>query len=863
MKKLLMAKECAFEAYIANLGLVGEEAHQYKLAKIVKEFIQNNDLADMRNVKFNEANLAPQIEALEDFTLEVEKREIVNTYINNIAFIADRLLNNKWKIIEKNVNLKLKVNNRELFLKIDLILQDATGAYFAVTVHSGKGSYTKKLLNYEYNLEWYLRSLFADELLSKYPGIRPAKLHLKECDDKNTLNSFLIIPQIDKAAIKKFDKELQDAINILVNKNSCKCPDYTKCNNCPARNICEFFKTNNSDLQKVTREKVLNKNMSLTKAQESLINSNKGNYRVLAGAGTGKTTTLSNKIVAMIQDGISPSDILVITFTEKGIQEIKEKIDYWLKEWFITEITSKDFPIYTFNGYGDLVLKENYKRFGYTAEPRLIDSVEKVEIIKEILDNFPMVKGLRYDNPLLKSYKAFGAIHQFQTIVDNFKKYSTDPIRFTKFIEDLQKKYPQDFNTLKDMIDYYYKYLHDNNLCEYEDQTNALVDICTIGYEDLFAKYGKDIIICDEFQDTDEKQLLFVRACTSRPTFHSLTMVGDDSQSVFAWRGANQEIILNLDKYFPNIQDIKMLENFRSTNQITSLANKINDLRTDIVKKDLVSNKSGKDVELHDSSAKGTTETIIEKVKELIQNGTNLYDIGIIARTKQELQNINIRLQEEKIPCLVSVHEFLIDNPKIKNILGLPIFLLDNEKKLYLAEYLQAKDSDKFDSQTDIGVYVSEEAQRIIEELDELKANSTNIDKDLVNYFFKMLNDLDMTDKALFKLKEILESKTFANLNEVKEFLSKLKAYDSQLGVEKDEEAYDAVTLMTPHSAKGREFKIILAALDGFKFNDKKENEDNRCLFVTVTRAMEELYLYEDVSKLKSTSYYPIIEKIL
>lgn len=862
MKTVLNAQKCPYEAYLASIGLVSENGEDKDLAITVKEYMTSHSLQELKDIKFNEANLVPELDKI-NFTLEKEQEIIKNRLLNNITYLGDYFYKNNIKIIETNKNIKTTINKKDLFLKIDWIVQANNGDYFAFTVHSSKGTYKVAEKNYGDSLEFYIMQELVSTLDKQYPGIRPGKIHLKA----DTTGDIMILPTIDKISQKaKWNKALLDAIAIPINKNSSKegCNSWGHCNKCPYKNLCEFFKTNTEELVKVKKEKAVAKGIiGPTKTQETLINSDKGICVVSAGAGTGKTFTLANKCVAMVQDGIPASEILVITFTEKGIQEIKERINFWLTEWFITEITADDFPIYTFNAYGDVVLKENYQRFGFTAEPKLIDSVDKYELIKEILDKFPKVDGLRYDNPLLKMYNAKGAIFEFEDIILGLKKVAEDPVRLSEYIDNLKNKYGNSYDNLKDMIDYYNKYLMDNNLIEYEDQTNALVKICQIGYEDLFKKYYKKDIICDEFQDTDEKQLLFIRACANKPDFHSLTMVGDDSQSIFGWRGANVEIFLNLKNYFNNLKEIKMVENFRSTSEITDLANKINALDNNGIKKDLVSPKPGKKPELTDSSKEGTTVTMVNKIKELIKNGENLYDIGVIARTKQELQEINIKLQEAKIPCLVSVHEFLVDNPKVKNILGLPKFLLDTEKNLYLAEFLQAKEPEVFESQTDIGNYVAKEAKRIIEELEELKANSEDYNKDLVDYFFKMLDELDNNDKALVKFREILTSKTFSSLEDIEVFLSKLKAYDADFGIEKDEEAYDAITLMTPHSAKGREFKIILASLDNFEYGGKSK-EDNRCLFVTVTRAMEELYLYQDLSiKSSKQRYYPLIEEFL
>lgn len=863
MKQILAKSECPYKAYLNSLGLIGEEETKYDLAVMVKELFMKNSLTDLCSTTFVKNIISPILDSLE-FTLEKERIEIEETILKNTNFIAQKL-SQSYTIVDTNRNIKLTIGPKDIFIKIDLILRDNAGKFFGVTIHQGKKKYTAKELHSDYSLEWYLRLKLVEELNLEFPGIRPGKLHLKACQNYDSvLDAFLIIPSIDRVAIANtYATQLTTLLNTPSNKYSCKKPDYNTCQVCPGRNLCEFFKTNTEELKRVQREKVLSSNMVLTQAQESLVNADKGIYGVLAGAGTGKTTTLANKLVAMVQAGISPSDILVITFTEKGIQELKEKINYWLSEWFIVELSAEDFPIYTFNGYGATVLKENYVRFGYTAEPRLIDSIEKTELIQAILDKFPRIEEFRYDNPLLKLFNAKGAIYQFQDVIDGLKKVSTDPVRLLNYLDKLKLTHKNDYNILKDMIDEYNNYLNSNNLIEYEDQTNCLVKICQVGYEDLFKKYSKTNIICDEFQDTDDKQLLFLRACASSSEFNSLTMVGDDSQSIFGWRGANQEIILKLDEYFKNLKNINMIENFRCTREICTLANKVNELNKNKIKKDLISNKSGQPVKLVDSSKKTSVEYTVEEINKLIKNGVNKYDIGVIARTKAELQSLNIRLQEEKIPCIVSVHEYLKDNPKIKNLIDFTKYLLDTKKTLYLAEFLQAADPDAFESQINLSKYIGEESKKIEIELEELKLTSNNIDEDLVKFFYDKIEKIDSTDKALIEFKDILNAKNFKKLEDLNIFLSKFKAFDSDLGIEKDEEAYDAITLMTPHSAKGREFKVIFGLMDKFKFG---EEEDTRCLFVTITRAIEQLFLVQDVSLITercSYKWYPKIEELL
>lgn len=856
MEKLLSKMTCPHKAYLNSLSLKGDVEKTYYISKFIKDLYANNSFKDLMDEKI----IRPLVEDLFkdiEFLMKKEEEVTKETLIEHIISFSKDMNSMGAIVVDKNVNVKKKIGVEEIFKKFDLILSfPNNNTLYCCVFHNTHSVAVNKPNDIKAAVEYYLSNEMAKEA---FPGktVMPVSIIFFPKKDLNFSYSNYW-KELDMSLVTKFTLptiigEVQNVTNSFTTSTGERCGNtFSDCKFCPGKTLCEYFEANTKELNVVNRQKVTGSVM-LTRSQEEINNSNPGIYRVLAGAGTGKTTALSNKIVTMVQDGIDPKDILIITFSEKGTTEIKEKLDYWLKEWYITEITSKDFEIYNFNSYGDKVLQDEFQRFGYTAKPTLIDSMRKMEIIKALLDNHSIIEDLDYINPLNPT----GALKKVSDYIASITQYMNDPIRKDSVYYTIKTKHPNDYQEINNVIDEYFNYLKQNNLIDYENQTECLVKLCTVGYEDLLVKYAKPHIICDEFQDTNKAQLQFIKACAMLPDFESLTMCGDDSQSIYAWRGADKKIITSLEKEFPNLVDVKMTENFRSTNEIVDLANKFNALDDSIIKKNLISNKQGKPVEMIDSTKLGSAEEAVRIIKNYLANGTNKYDIGVIARRSSELHEISKLLQKADIPVLVSVSEFIKDNPKVKALCDFTKYLLDQEKTLYLAEYLQAKDNEEFEKQASIEKYVGVKNEQFKLELDGLDDNS------LVRYFLDKVEEMAKTDRIVEGLYGILKNKTFSNLKEVEDFLSKLRKYEADFLVEKDEQAYDAITLMTAHAAKGREFKVIIGILDNFI----EGTEDHQCAFVTITRAMDELVLIQDLSKSggprKKNNFFQIISDLL
>lgn len=864
MKKLIESLACPRAAYLNQFGLVGEKEKLTEIAILLKKSFTENDLSDLANFNFTDKLVKDFFDNEDEelFSMDKEKEQVINLLVKRINLIAKELYSMGVKIIDKNINVKEKIKTRDVFHKFDLALTFPNNSKtYLVNIYQTHPSAKQNMNTYDAAALEYLTK---EELAKKIYGndIAIASILVttdKKEEDINFSNYFIVSNFALISDTRK--KEIEDLRNSicssLINKKSpCEGDIYKDCATCPVAKLCNYYETNINDLEIVEVEKTA-KNAILTKTQENLCEVDGGKYVVVAGAGTGKTYTLVNRALNLVQKGLDPKDILIITFGEKSVQEIKDKLNFVLKMWFITEITADDFNIFTFNAFGQKIIEENFAEFGYSDKPKLIDKVTKMDIIKTLLDSFPEIEGLNYLDPLANYFgNKSGALLKVEDYIDSSLATEFNPIEKASLEEKWLKELgPSSLNILKDIKQEYLKFIKKNNLLTYEIQIHALVECTTNQFNHILEKYAFPEIIIDEFQDTNLNQLSFVKALTTTSKFKTLIMVGDDSQSIYSWRGADKTIILNLDKHFDKLNNVKMVENFRSTKQIIDLANKFNELDKSVTAKQLTSQICGEDVDLIDASRKGTFNTVLKEIKDQINNGRKYCDIGVIAKTHYELEQIYQLLQKNNIPSFISAHECFKDNPKVKNLSDFAKFLKNPEKTLYLAEYLQVKDFAKFNKQADLGRYVGIEQEKIKKEIENLD------DKELLNYFMEELKTLAEEDKVLKELVSILETKSFNNILDVSDYLNKLKIYDSDIGLEKDETAYNAITLMTAHAAKGREFPVIIGVLDKFT---SSSNDSHQCVFVTITRAREKLILIQDKKRTTSKAiYYDAIKDLL
>ena len=358
----------------------------------------------------------------------------------------------------------------------------------------------------------------------------------------------------------------------------------------------------------------------LNDAQKSAVKIVDGPLLILAGAGSGKTKTITARVAYLIANGIPPSSILTLTFTNKAAAEMRQRALSLIQE----EITYPPL-LCTFHKFGLLFLKHHMQEIGRSNNFVIIDTDDKKRILKsfDIDLPVPMVAAeiSRYKNNLISPEEAITAAQ-----MPNYKKISKIYLQYETY---LTQNNLVDFD---DLLILPYKILEQNEtLCKEVSQ-----------------KY--QYILVDEYQDTNNLQFKLLEKLTS--THSNICVVGDDDQSIYGWRGANIKNILEFDQHFPTAKVIKLTKNYRSTASILKTANELIEHNRNRLGKELESTKEeGKAVEfIHFDDENAEARTIAERVRKLISEGVDPKEIAVLYRINALSRSIEEGLNRAGVP---------------------------------------------------------------------------------------------------------------------------------------------------------------------------------------------------------------------
>ena len=288
----------------------------------------------------------------------------------------------------------------------------------------------------------------------------------------------------------------------------------------------------------------------LNKEQEKAVLVNSGPLLILAGAGSGKTKVLTTKIAYLIETlGVSPYNVLAITFTNKAAKEMSERLYN-----MIGEISTKA-QVSTFHSFGLKILRENYEKLGYSSNFVIMDSDDTLSIIKKILKELNLDSKIY--NPSAIRNKISGCKNELMEPTD-YEKYAA-----SEFEKVVLKVYEMYQNTLKQ-----------NNSIVFDDLLILPIKLFRT-FPDVLDKYQErfQYILIDEYQDTNEAQYILTKLISSK--YRNICVVGDVDQSIYGFRGANYRNILNFEKDYKDALIIKLEQNYRSTNNILEAANSV------------------------------------------------------------------------------------------------------------------------------------------------------------------------------------------------------------------------------------------------------------------------------------------------
>ena len=590
---------------------------------------------------------------------------------------------------------------------------------------------------------------------------------------------------------------------------------------------------------------------SLNEQQKEAVLYNDGPLLIIAGAGAGKTKTLTTKIAYLIEEGLAhPYNVLAITFTNKAAKEMKDRL------YALIGDLAKKVQVSTFHSFGLKLLRENYEKLGYESNFVIMDSDDSLTVVKKI------VKDLGYD-PKIYNPRAI------RNKISSCKNEMMTPEIYERYaVSDYEKVMHQVYEKYEDK-------LKKNNSVDFDDLLLLPIKLFKENpstlqkYQDLY-----QYILIDEYQDTNEAQYILSKLISAKN--RKITCVGDDSQSIYSFRGANYKNILNFEKDYKDAKTILLEENYRSTSTILDAANQV-----------IKNNKQRKDKNLWTSRGKGEkikyyraynekdeAQYVIRKIKELRNKEVEYKDIAVLYRTNAQSRVLEEEMLKENMPYRVIGSFYFYSRKEIKDLIAY-LRLIHNSKDnvsllrvintpkrgigLKTIENLTAKADEEG---TSIYEAISSgkelEFKKTIEQLKSLSEELTLtelIDKVLDASGLRQELESEKTLEAEVRLENLEEFKSITKSFEEREGLISLEDFLLEISLISDVEEYkddpNRISLMTVHSVKGLEFDhvFVVGMEEGIfpHMNSLMETseveEERRLCYVAITRAKDDLHL--------------------
>lgn len=660
----------------------------------------------------------------------------------------------------------------------------------------------------------------------------------RETDENYSDNFFnkggnVVSIQVKIDDIKKIDDIFEPQLKEFINGMSVS-PD--NCKNCSSRVFCEHKEIT---VPLTEDEKPLPKSLPVLSADQNIAaNAIEGNVRVIATAGSGKTTTKAYRIMNLLKNGVAPEKIGCFTFTNAGAAEMKDRIKGFCKIAGIDADVDK-ITISTLHSFGDSLIKKYYNILGYHKQPVLINEIQKTKIIEKILSNNKPIDEMtdKYKNFYLDMFNAKG-------ILETMKDFFNQLLDGTSS-EEFKKRNHLSDNAASEILNMYMEYCtYKKNACliEHSDQELGVLRLLKLK-PDLFEEIGIEHISIDEYQDTSNIQFHIINAMRKAKCVKSLFIVGDDDQSIYGFRDANVELIKD---FFEMIEedglDVHLMENRRSTGHIVNFASDIISNNEERIAKSPVStNEKGKPVLVSVFNDKNEEqEFIVNKVTELIKDGVPENSIAILAPTNSELLAYSELLNKSGIDTISINPEPVLENTRVLAAIALVKFLM-SYNEFYGTVYLNARAHGNLILSTK--ETVEESVNVIYENIKTIKSVS-----DLFEYF-SMLDTKEEDEIYQSFLDDIRTAKEDdvkkENLKAVCEYIIDYERFGKKETARR-EKAYNGVVLSTMHSSKGKEWPVVFCSVSKLHGRNLKQEdipEKNRLLFVACTRAKKELYV--------------------
>ena len=599
---------------------------------------------------------------------------------------------------------------------------------------------------------------------------------------------------------------------------------------------------------------------TLNDRQLEAVTTTEGPLLVLAGAGSGKTKVLTTRIAYLIKEkDINPANILAITFTNKAAKEMKSRVYQLLGS------KASNIQISTFHSFGLLLIKENYEKLGFKSNFTILDSDDSLTVIKKIMKELGL--DFKIYNPKAVRNKISSCKNELVD-AEEFQKYAmTD---FDKNVYKVYKKYTS-------------KLLNNNSL-DFDDLLMLPIFLLRANI-DILKKYQEryKYILIDEYQDTNEAQYVLSKMISSK--YKNICVVGDESQSIYSFRGSNYQNILNFEKDYNHPKVVLLEENYRSTSTILNAANSVIKNNKQRKEKNLwTTNKDGNKIIYHKAlNEKDEAIYVVDEIEKLLEKGIPESDIAILYRTNAQSRAIEEVLLRENIAYKVVGSFYFYNRKEIKDLISYLKLIYNPYDDVSLMRIINtpkrgigAKTIENIALKaSSLGIPMYEaidsgkemDFKKIIEELKELKEKSSItelIDLILDKTGIKQELSSEKSLEADIRLENLEEFKTITRNFEERLGIVSLEEFLDEISLVADIEEHknnnNVVTLMTVHSAKGLEFEnvFIIGMEEGIfphansLFDDDQIEEERRLCYVAITRAKKNLWL---VNASKRTIY--------
>lgn len=615
----------------------------------------------------------------------------------------------------------------------------------------------------------------------------------------------------------------------------------------------------------------------LNEVQKQAVSTTEGPLMIIAGAGSGKTRVLTYRIAHLIDKGVDSFNILALTFTNKAAREMKERIAA-----LIGGTEAKNLWMGTFHSVFARILRAEANKLGFPSNFTIYDQQDCLNVIKKIINE------LQLDTDIYKPKQVLGRISSYKNNLITVRAYFNNPELIGA---DTAAMRPKIGHIYQAYVDRCFK----SGAMDFDDlllRTNELLT----RFPESLAKYQDRFryIMVDEYQDTNHSQYLIVKALASR--FENICVVGDDAQSIYAFRGANIRNILNFKKDYPDAKIIPLEQNYRSTQIIVEAANEVIAKNRDQLEKNVwTQNPSGDKIPVYralsdaDEANYVASEIFSLKMSQQKKNK----NFAVLYRTNAQSRAIEEALRKKNISYKVFGGLSFYQRKEIKDLLAYLRILVnpkDQEALLRIINYPARGIGDTTVNKLIVGADQQQKSlDEILEQIEflgnSLGLNKPTIDK-LVNFWtmiksfqvllktedvYEVAMKVAVTSGILKTLKEDDTPEGISRVENIQELLNSLQGFvdeqrqldegDPSLNfflenialtsdLDSGEEDDDKVSLMTIHLAKGLEFPVVfIVGLEENLFpsqmslNTRQELEEERRLFyVALTRAEEKAY---------------------